>query len=220
MTDRSFARQFRQAVKLTEEHKDQSWTTAYLPRAKKLVDPLDAAVSAAEHAEAVWHKDAGGRLEVFDIAEERYRYWANHLKADVHGAELGEFIEDYHSAAGFDDALGRMIDAFGHHAEGRAHARAEGALPYAKEAVHDLEGHKEKVDAVILGTRTTWQAFRDAAAPKTALKAEAWEIYKSLRLHLKTDLGKTAAIKELQTPPRHPRPAVSKSATPTTTPTA
>lgn len=216
MTDRQFLSRFRRAMELTQQQKNASWTKLYVTQGVALIDPLASAIPKAEHAEAAWHKDAGSKIAFFDVAEERYRHWANHVKADVHGADLGEFIADYHSVAGFDDALGKMIDAFEHYvAPKHPSKKHDGAsLPYAAEAHAELEKNKAQVDEVILATRGTWQAFRDAAAAKNALKAQASEIFKAVRRHLKTDLGETEDVKALQTPARHARPAVSKTASP------
>ena len=218
MTDREFSKRFRTAVRMMDEHKKESWVAPYLAKATPLATELETTIPLAEHAEAAWHKEAGAKVAVVEAADLRVRHWAEHLKADVHGAELGEFIVDYESVGGLDEALGKMIDAFEHRKGGKAkrgaHVTIDEGLPYAAEALADLAPHKEKLDALLLETRASWNAFREAAATKNAAKAKAWEIFKSVRRHLKADLGHSA-VSDLKTPPRKPKRAL---ATPPATP--
>jgi hypothetical protein len=210
MTDRHFVSSLRKAIALMEEHKKEAWVSAYLAKAKPLADALEKALPATEHAEAEWHKDAGAKVEILAHAEERYRHWAGHLRADVHGVELAEFIADYDSAGGFADALEKMTDAFAHR------AKKKGELAYGHEAQKDLEAETKKVHALLTSTRSSWQAFRDAAAEKNALKARAWEIFKAVRRHLVADLGDHASVHELRTPPRRAKKSVAQPAAPST----
>lgn len=211
MTDRQFLSRFRKALDAMQANKAAKWVATYLASAKSLANELETAIPAVEHAEAAWHTEAGTKLGAVDEAEARYRHWANHVKADVHGAELGEFISDYHSVAGFEEALSKMTDAFDH----RAHGKGKNPVDaYAAEALKDLRKQHDAIEALLLETRDTWQRFRDAAATKNAAKARAWEIFKSVRRHLKADLGDNAVIAELKTPPRHAKKPVSQPTAP------
>jgi hypothetical protein len=201
MTDRQFLARFHKAIVLMQDNKSLKWVASYLPKASLLADQLDTAIPVVEHAEAQWHKDAGSKIVIVEQAETEYRHWANHVKADVHGAELGEFVVDHNSVAGLEEGLGKMLDAFGHHAGNKV--ADDPIAAYAKEAIKKLQPMSDGLGELLVSTRDSWQVFRDAAAQKNAVKLQANEIFKSVRRHLKVDLGDTAAVRELATPPRH-----------------
>lgn len=198
MDDRTFKTKFSLAIRLAGEHHELKWTSMYLPQAKKLEAELPDLLTASERAEGAFHRAVGAQAPVIDAADAAYKHWANTVRADVHGAELGGFLTDYGSVAGLDDALGKLTDALrGCIAAGPKH------LPYAADGVKELTVKQTALDALLLATATEWKAFREAAAAKNAARAHAEELFKAIRRHLKADLPNDSEVRRLQE--SHPR---------------